>query len=57
MTSEVILKPRQRTEFELSGDDYYLNDVYPENSGIFFFIRSENKFYHTPSGKTETGLQ
>jgi len=56
-TAEFILKPRQRSEFELNNDEYYLNDLYPENSGTFFFMgaRAENKFYHTPSGDTQTG--
>jgi len=56
-TSEMILKPRQRDEYNIQSDEYYLNDLYPENSNTFFFMgtRSENKFYHTSSGSTQTG--
>ena len=56
-TSEIILKPRQRDEYQIQSDEYYLNDLYPDNSNTFFFMgtRSENKFYHTPSGTTQTG--
>lgn len=50
-TSEMLLKPRQRDEFNCE-DGVYLNDVYPNNAGTFFFfgVRSENKYYHPASG-------
>jgi hypothetical protein len=56
-TMETVLKPRQRQEFDLQKDEYYLNDLYTENSGTFFYMgtRSENKFYHTSSGMTTSG--
>jgi hypothetical protein len=46
-TTELLLKPRQRDEFNLGQGEYYLNQIYPENSGTFFFFgtRSENKFF------------
>lgn len=51
-TSEMLLKPRQRTEpaFECITT---INDVYPENEGFFFYFgaRAENKFYHEASGE------
>jgi hypothetical protein len=56
-TVETVIKPRQREEFNLGVDEVYLNDLYPENSGTFFYMgtRSENKFYHTSSGETSSG--
>jgi hypothetical protein len=52
-TAEMMLKPRQRDEFQCP-DGVYLNDVYPNNSGTFFFFgaRAENKFYHPTTGST-----
>src|SRR6056300_1132645 len=51
-TSEMLLKPRQRTEpaFECITT---INDIYPENEGFFFYFgaRAENKFYHEASGE------
>ena len=48
-TSEMMLKPRQRDEFTCTPNQEYLNDIYPDNEGFFFYFgtRSENKFYHT----------
>ena len=58
-TTEFLLKPRKNNEFNISSDQTYLNDVYPENSGTFFFMgtRAENKYYHPASGSpsTDTG--
>lgn len=52
-TSEMLLKPRQRDEYTLQSSEKYLNDIYPKNSGTFFFFgtRAENKFYHPTDGK------
>lgn len=52
-TTEMLLKPRQRDEFNCP-DGEYLNDIYPNNSGTFFFFgaRAENKFYHPTTGST-----
>ena len=49
---ETLIKPRQFEEYELRGSQEYLNDVYPDNAGTFFFLgsRSENKFYHKATG-------
>ena len=51
-TMETLIKPRQVEEFTLMDRQEYLNDVYPNNEGTFFFFgaRSENKFYHPASG-------
>ena len=58
-TTEFLLKPRKEDENSITTGQTYLNDVYPENSGTFFFMgtRSENKYYHPASGspKTDTG--
>ena len=45
-TSEMMIKPRQRDEFERPMGKKYINDVYPENGGFFFYMgtKSENKF-------------
>jgi hypothetical protein len=51
-TAELLLKPRQIEEYTLEPNQFYLNDLYPNNSGTFFFFgsRAENKFYHTADG-------
>ena len=51
-TTEFLLKPRKTDEYSLSSNQTYLNDVYPDNSGTFFFMgtRAENKYYHPSSG-------
>jgi hypothetical protein len=58
-TTEFLLKPRKEDENSITTGQTYLNDVYPENSGTFFFMgaRAENKYYHPASGspKTDTG--
>lgn len=55
-TMETVIKPRQRDEYEIQPSEVYLNDVYPENSGTFFFFgaRAENKYYHPASGDVQT---
>jgi len=47
-SSEVMVKPRQRHEFDAIPKEKYLNEIYPENDGFFFYLgtRAENKFYH-----------
>lgn len=56
-TAELMLKPRQTEEFTPSSGETYLNTIYPENSGIFFFMgaRAENKYYHPASGLVRSG--
>ena len=53
-TMETIIKPRQVEEYSLTSNEKYLNNIYPQNSGMFFFMgtRAENKFYHPASGAT-----
>jgi hypothetical protein len=55
-TMETIIKPRQVDEYTLMDHQEYLNDVYPDNAGTFFFFgtRAENKFYHPASGAVQT---
>lgn len=54
-TAEMMLKPRQRDEYFIDSDQTYLNDVYPENEGTFFFFgaRAENKFFHPACGSVD----
>ncbi len=55
---EVLLKPRLFNEYEPDEDETTLNELYPNNKNIFFYLgtRAENKFYHhadgSPSGFT-----
>ena len=55
-TSELLLKPRYVEEFSATTNQTFLNDVYSDNSGTFFFIgtRSENKYYHPASGSPQS---
>jgi hypothetical protein len=55
-TTEFLLKPRKTDEYTISSNQTYLNDVYPDNAGTFFFMgtRAENKYYHPASGSTVT---
>lgn len=55
-TMETVIKPRQRDEYEIQPSEVYLNDVYPDNSGMIFFFgsRSENKYYHPASGSVQS---
>ncbi len=45
---EMIIKPRQENQYSPSPGQVTLNDVYPNNSNIFFYFgaRAENKFYY-----------
>jgi hypothetical protein len=54
-TMETIIKPRQVEEYSLTSYEKYLNEIYPQNAGMFFFMgtRAENKFYHPASGETQ----
>lgn len=51
-TVEMLLKPRLTEEFIPSENQTYLNNIYPDNKGTFFFMgaRAENKFWHYASG-------
>jgi hypothetical protein len=55
-STEFLLKPRKTDEHTISSSQVYLNDIYPDNSGTFFFMgtRAENKFYHPASGSPIT---
>jgi outer membrane biosynthesis protein TonB len=45
---EMILKARQQNQYSPEPGQVTLNDVYPDNSNIFFYFgdRAENKFYY-----------
>ena len=49
---EMILKPRLTNEFSGTTGETTLNEIYPNNKNIFFYIgtRAENKFYHHADG-------
>lgn len=49
---EMILKPRLFNEFSASTGETTLNEIYPNNKNIFFYIgtRAENKYYHHADG-------
>lgn len=51
-TVEMLLKPRLVDEYAPNTGQTILNNVYPDNSGIFFYMgtRAENKFWHYASG-------
>jgi hypothetical protein len=51
-SAELLLRPRIWDDYFVPTGDTTLNDVYPENSGMFFYMgaRAENKFYHYASG-------
>lgn len=55
-TTEFLLKPRKTDEYDITSSQTYLNNVYPDNAGTFFFMgtRSENKYYHPASGSPST---
>jgi len=56
-TAEMVLKPRITDEYFInSTTQQYLNDIYPSNSGTFFYFgtRAENKFYHEASGEPQS---
>jgi hypothetical protein len=56
---ELLLKPRIFNEFIQPSGQTTLNDFYPDNKNIFFYLgtRAENKFYHHASGSpvSDTG--
>jgi len=49
---EMLLKPRLLNEYEPSSGETTLNEIYPDNKNIFFYMgtRAENKFYHHADG-------
>jgi hypothetical protein len=51
-TVEMMLKPRLFNEFTPSSGETTLNNLYPQNKNIFFYLgtRAENKFYHHADG-------
>jgi len=51
-TVEMILKPRLVDEYTPPSGRTTLNQIYPDNKNIFFYIgaRAENKFYHHADG-------
>lgn len=54
---EMMLKPRITEEYTITGaSSQYLNDLYPQNSGTFFFFgtRAENKYYHNANGSPQS---
>lgn len=56
---EMLIKPRLIDEYILNSGQTTLNDFYPDNKNIFFYLgtRAENKFYHHASGSpiSDTG--
>ena len=49
---EMILKPRLYDEYFPGPGETTLNDIYPQNKNIFFYLgtRAENKYYHHADG-------
>ena len=49
---EMLLKPRLVNEYSGTTGETTLNEIYPNNKNIFFYIgtRAENKFYHHADG-------
>ena len=49
---EMLLKPRLVNEYSPSTGETTLNEIYPQNKNIFFYMgtRAENKFYHHADG-------
>jgi hypothetical protein len=49
---EMLLKPRLVNEYIPTSGETTLNQIYPENKNIFFYLgaRAENKFYHHADG-------
>jgi len=49
---EMLLKPRLFNEYEPSSGETTLNEIYPDNKNLFFYMgtRAENKFYHHADG-------
>jgi len=55
-TVEMTLKPRFTNEYEPSSGQTTLNQYYPNNAGIFFYMgtRAENKYWHHAAGTNPT---
>jgi hypothetical protein len=55
-TVEMTLKPRITNLYSPPSGVATLNDFYPENDGIFFYLgtRAENKYWHPADGKNST---
>ena len=53
---ETVIKPRIYDEFEPGAGETTLNEIYPNNAGIFFYMgtRAEDKFYHYATGHPES---
>jgi hypothetical protein len=51
-TVELVLRPRLYDEYIPSSNETTLNEIYPQNKNIFFYLgtRAENKFYHHADG-------
>lgn len=49
---EMILKPRLVNQYTPGSGETTLNEIYPNNKNIFFYLgtRAENKFYHHADG-------
>ena len=49
---EMLLKPRLTNEYIPTSGETTLNQIYPQNKNIFFYLgaRAENKFYHHANG-------
>jgi hypothetical protein len=54
-TVEMTLKPRLEDAYLPPSGQTTLNDFYPDNAGIFFYMgtRAENKFWHDANGKNQ----
>ena len=52
-TVEMVLKPRLTNEFTPEPNETTLNEIYPNNKNIFFYLgsRAENKFHHHAQGE------
>jgi hypothetical protein len=53
---EMMLRPRRVDLYSYNPlSQQYLNDIYPENEGTFFYFgtRSENKYFHYPDGTND----
>jgi hypothetical protein len=55
-TMETLIRPRIWNEYSPGVGETTLNEVYPNNAGIFFYLgtRAEDKFYHYASGHPES---
>lgn len=55
-TMETVVKPRINDLFDTPSGYQTLNEIYPQNAGIFFYMgtRAEDKFYHYATGYNES---